>query len=116
MATEYETREWAYLRLSVLEEVNGVCQHCKKRKAVTAHHLTYEEGVICPKEELLAVCRLCHGWKHKWIDHDPKDLPLNISEKLQLKLNDMPGQPGRCFLKDAREAVYAYEAWWSAPS
>jgi hypothetical protein len=108
MATEYETKEWASLPLAVLEEVDGVCQHCKKRQAVTAHHLTYDYGIICPKKYLLAVCELCRGWKHHKIDHDPKDRPLSPIEKLQLQFNNDPHFPGHYFLWDARRAVLEF--------
>lgn len=62
MVTEYETEEWFQLRDAVIREAKLICRHCQKRRAITAHHKTYDYGIICPKKYLLAVCALCHGF------------------------------------------------------
>ena len=71
MLTEYETEKWIRLEYRVLREADGVCSRCRKRRAITAHHTTYEHGILCPPEFLMAVCPLCLGYLHGEIDRDP---------------------------------------------
>ena len=57
MLTEYETEKWIRLEYRVLLEADGVCSRCRKRRAITAHHTTYEHGILCPPEFLMASAR-----------------------------------------------------------
>jgi len=56
---DYDSWEWFYLRLRVLERFSWRCVMCGKLANV-AHHLTYRYGVLCPVKYLIAVCGKCH--------------------------------------------------------
>jgi hypothetical protein len=59
-----ESPEWAWLRHQVISRAGGICEACLSNPAVTAHHITYEFGVIPPAWHLRAVCRACHERLH----------------------------------------------------
>jgi len=56
--------EWHRLRAQVIERADGTCEACLSAPAVTAHHLTYDLGVMPPAWLLRAVCRSCHDRLH----------------------------------------------------
>ncbi len=45
---------------------HGICQHCHKRKATQAHHLTYERVFDEDPNDLVALCDKCHRALH-WL-------------------------------------------------
>jgi hypothetical protein len=77
MREEYKSEEWIKLRdQAVAEAYNGKCQMCKENPAQTAHHLTYEYGVICDKKYLIPICWDCHNDLHGYVPISKIDLPL----------------------------------------
>jgi hypothetical protein len=101
MLTEYETEKWIRLEYRVLREADGVCSRCRKRRAITAHHTTYEHGILCPPEFLMAVWPLCHGYLHGKIDRDPAAFKLDWPDEMRFKLNEASG--GWLWRKETRE-------------
>jgi hypothetical protein len=59
----YRTPAWFALRKRVLQRDGYRCQRCGGR-AVCAHHLNYQYGVICPTRFLVALCWRCHRLIH----------------------------------------------------
>lgn len=56
---------WKKTREQIKERCGGICEICNKRKMINAHHLTYEHLYNEPLEDLLGVCKQCHGKIHK---------------------------------------------------
>lgn len=58
--------KWQEKRRRVLERDGEICQAClnPNKKAVEAHHLTYEHLFNEPLFELVSVCRACHAKLH----------------------------------------------------
>lgn len=59
-----ETEEWADKRRLVFERAGGMCEGCRRRRAVQVHHTTYEHVGDELLWELRAVCRSCHDKIH----------------------------------------------------
>lgn len=51
---------WLYRSKRALSDAGGVCERCRKRKAIHIHHLTYRRLFREPRQDLLAVCFDCH--------------------------------------------------------
>jgi len=68
MFIEYDdyinSQEWYAKRALVLERNKGMCEHCKVKKAVHIHHLTYSRFGNELLEDLQALCFDCHQAKH----------------------------------------------------
>lgn len=60
-----KTPEWRERRRLVLERDNYLCQACRNRKAVQAHHTTYQHLGYEPLWELVAICVPCHEALHQ---------------------------------------------------
>lgn len=65
----YLTVDWVELRDRVLLEANFTCQDCGN-PAQTAHHWTYDHGLICHPRYLTALCWECHRAKHPSVFQD----------------------------------------------
>ena len=75
-----ESRMWLKKRAFILNRSEGKCERCGK-KAVHVHHKTYERiGYELP-EDLMALCKSCHGKEH---GENPGLTVVN-----QFKLNDI---------------------------
>lgn len=65
----YKTTEWKKLASYVIWRDCGICQYCGAT-AVTAHHKTYDRGILCPAEDLEAICWECNTKefkeRHRW--------------------------------------------------
>lgn len=59
-----QTPEWFAKRQAVFERTNGLCEGCRRKPAVHAHHLTYERLGDELLFDLVAVCRACHQKAH----------------------------------------------------
>jgi hypothetical protein len=59
----WKSDEWFMLKEEVLAKADWKSYACK-RKAHTAHHLTYTQGIFCDSEWLIALCRKCHNIIH----------------------------------------------------
>jgi hypothetical protein len=59
----YSTPAWISLRDEVLRDANYTCSDCSG-EATCVHHLSYEQGIICDKKFLLALCGTCHSKRH----------------------------------------------------
>ena len=55
---------WGAKRQKVIERAGGICEGCRERKAVQAHHKTYDHIFEEFLFELVAVCRQCHTRVH----------------------------------------------------
>ncbi|MEQ1589539.1 MAG: hypothetical protein ABL902_04200 [Gallionella sp.] len=55
---------WKTKRTLVLLRARDMCEECKTSEAVEVHHKTYENLCSEPLEDLMAVCRFCHGFLH----------------------------------------------------
>lgn len=51
---------WYVKRKACIDRAGGICEICKKRKAVHAHHLIYNRFGFELPEDLQAVCLPCH--------------------------------------------------------
>lgn len=69
----YATERWRWMRDAVLARAGHICEACRARPAVTAHHLTYVFGLDAPLYTLRALCGGCHERMHTQGDawHDP---------------------------------------------
>jgi 5-methylcytosine-specific restriction endonuclease McrA len=55
---------WAELRSLVMERCGGLCEGCRKRKAVQVHHLTYRDMGNEFLWQLVGICLECHNRFH----------------------------------------------------
>ena len=58
---------WQEKRKMVLERDGYCCVRCGSAKNLDVHHLTYEHFGNEPMEDLITLCRKCHGTVHKKI-------------------------------------------------
>ncbi len=58
-----ESEMWRRKREFILKRSNGKCERCGK-KANYVHHKTYERVGYEQPEDLMAVCKSCHGLEH----------------------------------------------------
>ena len=56
--------EWAALREAVVQRAGRLCEACLTAPATTAHHLSYDLGLLPPGWLLKAVCARCHDRIH----------------------------------------------------
>lgn len=56
--------EWAERRRKVLERCMFVCEACVSDMATEVHHLTYDRVGYEELDDLMGVCRACHGYFH----------------------------------------------------
>ena len=87
---------WAAFRLKVIARSGGVCERCKKARAVHVHHRLPVRYFIFPQdahfmENALHVCNDCHKTEH---DEIRRDLPL---------LDTIPFQHQRTRLRSQKE-------------
>ena len=75
-----ESEMWRRKREYILKRSNGNCERCGK-KAYNVHHKTYERVGYERPEDLMAVCKSCHGKEHS------ENPGLSIVE--QFKLHDL---------------------------
>jgi 5-methylcytosine-specific restriction endonuclease McrA len=59
-----QTEEWKKKSLLVLKRERFICQGCRERRAVLAHHLTYKHVGHELLFELAALCLGCHARVH----------------------------------------------------
>lgn len=59
-----QSPEWKAIRALVFERSSGICEGCRRRKAVHVHHLTYDHFGAEFLWELAAVCLTCHERYH----------------------------------------------------
>jgi|ERR1700674_595620 len=59
-----KTPEWIAKRRLVLLRAQGICEGCRSKPAVEAHHATYDHVGDEFLFELVAVCRACHDRFH----------------------------------------------------
>lgn len=65
----YETLDWRRKSAETLRRACYICEVCRSRPAVMAHHRTYERfGGSEIWDDLVAVCRTCHDDHHRWIN------------------------------------------------
>lgn len=55
---------WSRRRAAVLDRSRRICEACRKLRATTVHHLTYEHVGAEPLFELVGVCSSCHQQIH----------------------------------------------------
>lgn len=63
-ATYLESDVWHRRRAAVIARAGGICEACRKAKAVMAHHTTYVHVGAEPLYDLVAVCKSCHDQVH----------------------------------------------------
>ena len=64
------SKNWKKLRLKVFERDNKWCQDCGVVEATEVHHLHYRNYLNEKMEDLISLCRICHGKRHGLIkDH-----------------------------------------------
>jgi len=56
---------WKAIRKKALERDNYTCQDCGIHDAKEVHHLTYDNFGKEPLEDLVSLCRPCHGNRHE---------------------------------------------------
>ena len=61
---DYNLPAWFGLKEYVIARGGGICCYCGRVGVNVAHHLTYEYGVLCPHEFLVALCERCHRYVH----------------------------------------------------
>lgn len=59
------TPEWREKADAVLGRAGGLCEGCRKNRALQVHHLTYEHVGAEFLFELVAICRPCHSRLHE---------------------------------------------------
>ncbi len=59
-----QSPEWQARRRLVLRRAGGKCEGCRIRRAVQAHHLTYDRVGREMLFDLVAVCAECHNQIH----------------------------------------------------
>ena len=52
--------QWQEKRVAVFRRASGICEACRKARAVQIHHLTYKHIYNEPLFDLAAVCLECH--------------------------------------------------------
>jgi len=62
--TYLSSDEWRAKRLLVLGREHNICQECKIKPAEDIHHITYKRLFNEPLDDLMAVCKECHGKIH----------------------------------------------------
>ena len=79
------SRFWRWRRLQYMMWSDGRCEitNCT-RKATVLHHLSYEHLYCEPNTDLIALCRDCHAWMHKWPDNDNNQIEF-LFQKLETK-------------------------------
>lgn len=77
------SREWAELRMAVIDRANGKCERCYRDKIQCVHHLTYARKYDEGMEDLQGLCDACHSFIHGRSDVDPvpSELPVQISSE-----------------------------------
>lgn len=71
---------WRWRRRQYMKLAGYRCEiHNCTRPATQIHHLSYDNLYCEPNNDLMALCRDCHAWMHKWPAND------NL-EQLMLKL------------------------------
>jgi 5-methylcytosine-specific restriction endonuclease McrA len=60
-----QTDAWQERRRLVLRRAGGICEGCRKARAVEVHHLTYQHIGHEFLWELVAICRACHERYHE---------------------------------------------------
>jgi len=60
-----KSKAWGLKRAAVLARAKGLCEECRERPAIQAHHLTYRHWGYERLDELVAVCLECHAEFHK---------------------------------------------------
>jgi len=80
---------WIGIRARVMDRDHGVCRVCA-RKAVSVHHITYEQKVMRGEDlsQLIAICRGCH----KRIEFDDDGAKLLSSSKVAARLHERAGK------------------------
>lgn len=59
-----ESDEWKERARRIMARARGLCEQCKRRRAVHVHHLTYERAGDEKDDDLQAVCFKCHDAAH----------------------------------------------------
>jgi len=94
--SDYYTPEWRALQARVIADANYICRDCGW-PAVVAHHLTYEFGVVCSPQYLVALCEKCHKCRHGLSNWRPEH-KINYMRRLGWVPAPTPaGMPGCTF-------------------
>ena len=56
---------WKQRRQVALDRAGGFCEDCGARTSLDVHHRTYKRKGNERPEDLVAVCRRCHGERHR---------------------------------------------------
>lgn len=56
---------WKNIRNKALIRDKFICQDCFLHEAKEVHHLTYENIGFEKMEDLISLCPVCHGKRHK---------------------------------------------------
>ena len=62
--------EWKAKRKLVLKRDNYTCQGCGSIGALECHHIRYDNLTQEPLEDLVMLCRKCHGAIHDKLGYD----------------------------------------------
>jgi len=63
--TKLSAKKWKELMLTLVNERGGICESCRERIAVDAHHLIYKsQGGSDTADNLIILCRSCHAEAH----------------------------------------------------
>lgn len=63
--SEYiKTKKWQQLRAKVFERDNKWCRDCGLVEATEVHHLNYQNYLNESIDDLVSLCRVCHGKRH----------------------------------------------------
>jgi len=73
-----KTDHWSCLRAAILERDGHKCQDCNSSRRLDVHHLTYERRGCELPEDLITLCRDCHGKRHKKGKHRCQHLNIGV--------------------------------------
>jgi len=87
------TQRWMD-RSKKLRKKRGKCEQCEKRRGLCVHHLTYENIGYEKDEDLLVVCRSCHGEEHSRLRKEEYEKGMSWKDKW-FKKGELNGQGPR---------------------
>lgn len=63
-----KTEHWTELRKQCINRSNRICEACRSTKHLEGHHLRYREPLeSCTIDDVMTLCRRCHGFWHEQI-------------------------------------------------
>jgi hypothetical protein len=79
--TEYINSEaWAQVRWRKLKEVGYKCEECNRKWELDVHHLTYERLGSEKMNDLIVLCKRCHGDLHYYEHRIPADEKMILQQ------------------------------------